>query len=204
MKKRPGNFTDLAFTPAVKAMQKKLGVQERNAELARQADRTEISPDLAAMIKACRSFFLATAAKSGQPYIQHRGGPPGFLAILDSQTLAFPDLKGNRQYITLGNLSENPAAMILIVDFETRRRVKIWGEATIESEDRDFVERVTPPALLTRVERAIRFRVSAWDANCPSYIPQLLAAETIEAQFAAMAERIDELEKELARARTEG
>lgn len=196
---RVRNFAELAYSPAVKAIQQRLGARAENAEIERQAGNTEITPELEAYLAGCVSFYLATASKKGQPYVQHRGGPAGFLMALDSLTLGFFDVKGNSQYVTLGNLSENPQAMIFVMDYARRRRLKIWGRAEIVEDDRAFIERVTPRDMTNRfVPRAIRFHVAAWDINCPQFIPQLFSVDDLEAATAAMGARIKELEAEVA------
>jgi len=144
------------------------------------------------------SIYLATASSDGQPYIQHRGGPKGFIKVLDSQTLAFTDFAGNRQYITQGNLAENPKAYIFVMDYAHRRRVKIWGEARIVEDDPALTDSLTPRGYKARPEQAILFKVSAWDTNCPQHIPQKFDAADVAAALAARDARIAELEAELA------
>ncbi|MTD95030.1 pyridoxamine 5'-phosphate oxidase [Hyphomicrobium sp. xq] len=163
-----------------------------------------VTPDLAAQIGAARSFYLGTASAEGQPYIQHRGGPPGFLRVLDERTLAFADLSGNRQYITTGNLAENPRAFIFIMDYARRRRVKIWGRARVVEGDDELLARLRPSQGSGVAERVILFEIEAWDRNCPQHIPQLVAVEDVQAAVLALQERIATLEAELARARAGG
>jgi uncharacterized protein len=192
------NFTDLAYSKSVKAMQQHLGSRDRNAELEREPRNIEVTGTLSAYLAERTSILLATTAKSGWPYVQHRGGPKGFVHILDRHTLAFADYPGNKQYITLGNLAENPKATILAIDHSQRQRVKIWGEATLVEDDRDLLDALMPPGSAVYLTRAIRFRVLAWDINCPSHIPQLFTLEEVEAASAAMLARIAELEAQLA------
>jgi len=195
-------FTRLAFTPTVEKTQQHFGARARNHDLeTAETGRDWITTDLAAFIAERDSFFLATASRDGQPYIQHRGGPPGFLGVLDERRLGFVDLEGNRQYITLGNLSENPKALLFLMDWGNRRRVKIWGEArlveadTVENEA--LIERLRPAKLNRAASRAILFEVAAWDVNCPQHIPQLFSLADVEAASAAMLARIAELESEV-------
>ena len=195
-------FTRLAFSPAVEETQHRLGARARNRDLeTTDTGRDRITPDLAAFIAARDSCFLATASRDGQPYIQHRGGPPGFLAVLDERRLGFVDLEGNRQYITLGNLSENPQALLFLMDWASRRRVKIWGAARLveadNAENEALIERLRPAKLNRAAMRAIIFEVAAWDLNCPQRIPQLFSLADVEAASAAMLARIAELEAEL-------
>ncbi len=195
--------SDVAFSPAVKAIQSARGSREGYARMERRGGwQTEVTPDLAAFIARSRSFYLATASADGQPYIQHRGGPPGFLRVIDPETLAFADLAGNRQYITLGNLSENPRAQILLMDYANQRRVKIWGEARVVADDPALLVMLAPEG--ARAEQAIMFRVTAWDANCPQHIPQRFEAEDVAAALARKDARIAELEAQLANARRSG
>jgi len=193
------NFTDLAYSRSVKAMQLHLGARERNAELERDQRNTEVTDGLSAYLAERTSILIATAAKSGWPYVQHRGGPKGFVSTLDRHTLAFADYPGNKQYITLGNLAENPKATIFAIDHSERRRVKIWGEAELVEDDRELLDSLMPPGNAIYVSRAIRFRVLAWDINCPSHIPQLFTLEEVEAASAAMLARIAALEEQLSR-----
>jgi len=192
------NFTDLAYSKSVKAMQRHLGSRERNVELEREPRNTEVNESLSAYLAERTSILFATAAKSGWPYVQHRGGPKGFVHTLDRHTLAFADYPGNRQYITLGNLAENPRATILAIDHAQRQRVKVWGEAALVEDDRDLLDALMPEGSAIYLTRAIRFRVVAWDINCPSHIPQLFTLEEVEAASTAMLARIAELEAQLA------
>ena len=158
---------------------------------------------LAKFIAGMRSFYLATASKDGQPYVQHRGGPPGFLRVIDETTLAFADFAGNRQYITTGNLAENPRAVLFLMDYLHRKRVKIWGQARVIENDPELIARLFPEDYRARPEAAILFTVEAWDANCPQHIPQMVFAEDVAAAIEALNERIAALEAENARLRGE-
>jgi predicted pyridoxine 5'-phosphate oxidase superfamily flavin-nucleotide-binding protein len=188
--------SDVAFTPAVKAIQSRKGSREAYAE--RGDWRTEIDENLAAFLGEANSFYFATASAEGQPYIQHRGGPKGFVKVLDKNTLAFADYAGNRQYITQGNLSENPKAYIFVMDYAHRRRVKLWGEAEIVEDDPALLQSLMPKGYRARPEQVILFRISARDTNCPQHIPQKFDAADVAAVLAARDARIAELEAELA------
>ncbi len=191
--------SDVAFTPAVKAIQARKGSREMFARVEENGGwRTEIDDNLANFLAETNSFFLATASAGGQPYIQHRGGPKGFIKILDSRTIAFADYAGNRQYLTQGNLSENPKAHIFVMDFAHRRRVKIWGEARIIDDDRALLESLMPKGYKARPEQVIVFTIAAWDTNCPQHIPQKFDAADVAAALMARDERIAELEAEVA------
>lgn len=197
--------SDVAFTPAVKAVQSRQGSRQGYANMEKRGSwETHITPDLAEFIGRQPSIFLGTASAGGQPYIQHRGGPPGFLKVLDDKTLGFADFAGNRQYITLGNLTENPKAFIFLIDYGTRHRVKIWGEARVVEVDPELIKRLRPDAYRARVERAILFTVSAWDSNCPQHIPQRFEAGEVKAMLAERDKRIEDLTKELNRLRKAG
>ena len=146
--------SDIAFTPAVKEIQKRQGSRENYAQMERDGGwQTTISPELAEFLAGMDMFYLATANAEGQPYVQHRGGPPGFLKVIDERTLAFADFAGNRQYITLGNLSENSKAFIFLMDYANRRRVKLWGTATVVDNDRELLERLRDKTYRGKVER---------------------------------------------------
>jgi uncharacterized protein len=191
--------SDVAFTPAVKAIQARKGSREMFAHVEENGGwRTEIDDNLASFLAETNSFFLATASAGGQPYIQHRGGPKGFIKILDSRTIAFADYAGNRQYLTQGNLSENPKAHIFVMDFAHRRRVKIWGEARIVDDDPALLESLMPKGYKARPEQVIVFTIAAWDTNCPQHIPQKFDAADVAAALMARDKRIAELEAELA------
>ena len=191
--------SDVAFTPAVKEIQTRKGSRDAYAHVEQNGDwRTEIDDNLAAFLADTNSLYLATASADGQPYIQHRGGPKGFVKILDKNTLAFADYSGNRQYITQGNLSENPKANIFVMDYAHRRRVKIWGEARVVDDDPALLQSLMPQGYKARPEQVILFKISAWDTNCPQHIPQKFDAADVAAALASRDARIAELETELA------
>lgn len=191
--------SDIGFTPAVKAIQTRKGSRGGYAHMEEGGGwRTEIDAALAAFISEQTSFFLATATADGQPYIQHRGGPAGFIKVLDRTTLAFADYKGNRQYITQGNLSENPKAYIFLIDYVNRRRIKIWGEARVIEDDQALTTALMPKDYKARPEQTILFKIKAWDSNCPQHIPLKFDAADVAAAIAARDARIAELEAEVA------
>lgn len=191
--------SDVAFTPAVKAIQARKGSRDGYAHVEQRGGwRTEIDEDLAARLVETNSLYFATSTADGQPYIQHRGGAKGFVKILDKNTLAFADYSGNRQYITQGNLSENPKAYIFVMDYAHRRRVKIWGEARVVDDDPALMASLMPKGYKARPEQVIVFKISAWDTNCPQHIPQKFDAADVAAALAARDGRIAELEAELA------
>lgn len=189
--------SDIAFSRSVKAVQTRRGSRAGYAKMEEKGGfAVEIDPALAAFITEQRSFYLATANADGQPYIQHRGGPKGFLHVLDEKTLAFADFAGNRQYITTGNLAENPKAMIFLMDYAHRRRVKIWGTARVVEGDTDLVAQLMPKDYRARPEAAIIFAIEAIDVNCPQHIPQMFFAEDVAQAIARLEQRIGDLEAE--------
>jgi predicted pyridoxine 5'-phosphate oxidase superfamily flavin-nucleotide-binding protein len=194
--------SDIAFTPAVKAQQSRQGSRPAYARMeAGGSWETQITPELKEFIENQTSVFLATANAAGQPYIQHRGGPAGFLRVLDEQTLGFVDFAGNRQYITLGNLQENPKAHLFLIDYAQRRRIKLWGELSAVENDNALTARLMPADYRARAERVMLFRVAAWDANCPQHIPRRIDADSVKTALAERDQRIAALEAELERLR---
>jgi uncharacterized protein len=199
----PAPSSDIAFTASVKAEQAKRGSRAAYARMEQKGGfATAIDERLGSFVAKMRSFYFATANRDGQPYIQHRGGPEGFLRVLDRQTLAFADFSGNRQYITIGNLADNPRAMLFLMDYTTRSRIKIWGTARVE-DDAELVAKLFPGNYMARAEQAIIVTVAAWDANCSQHIPQMLFAEDVAAAITERDQRISELEAENARLRAE-
>jgi uncharacterized protein len=192
--------SDVAFTPAVKAIQARKGSRESFAKVeANGGWRTEIDDNLAGFLGHVDSFYLATATADGQPYIQHRGGPKGFVKVLDKTTIAFADYAGNRQYLTQGNLSENVKAHIFIMDYAHRRRVKIWGEARVIDDDPALLKSLMPKAYRARPEQVILFKIAAWDTNCHQHIPQKFDAADVAQAMSEAAAKISALEAEVAK-----
>lgn len=191
--------SDIAFTPTVKAVQARKGSRHAYARTEERGGwESRITADLRSEIEAQISVMLATANADGQPYVQHRGGPPGFLRVLDAHTLAFADFAGNRQYITQGNLAENPRAFLFLMDYAHRRRIKIWGRARVVEGDAELMAKLMPAGYAARPEQVIVFDVEAWDVNCPKHIPQRFEAADVLAAIKARDERIAELEQQLA------
>jgi hypothetical protein len=190
--------SDIVFTPAVKAIQSRKGSRHAYARMEQGAGwQSAITPELATFIAEQTSIYLATANADGQPYIQHRGGPAGFLRMLDAHRLAFVDFAGNRQYISSGNLAENPKAHLFLMDYAHRQRIKIWGEAQVVEGDTALIEQLMPQDYKARAEQVIVFTVKAWDANCPQHIPVLLEAKDVQRALDMRDARIQELEREL-------
>jgi predicted pyridoxine 5'-phosphate oxidase superfamily flavin-nucleotide-binding protein len=190
--------SDVAFTAAVKAIQKEKGSRQSYARMEKgRGWRTTVTPDLAEFLTGLDMFFLGTATADGQPYIQHRGGPPGFLKVIDDKTLGFADFGGNRQFVTLGNLSENPKAFLFLMDYANRRRVKLWGTARVVEGDTALLERLRDPEYPGEAERAILFTVEAWDINCPQHIHRRFSERQIAPVIEQLQARIAELEDEV-------
>nr|WP_315494422.1 pyridoxamine 5'-phosphate oxidase family protein [uncultured Rhodoferax sp.] len=204
MSASPRYASDVAFTPAVKAIQTRKGSRHGYARMEQAGGwQVAISDELADFIAAQTSIYLATANADGQPYIQHRGGPAGFIQVLDAHTLAFVDYAGNKQYISSGNLSENPKAHMFLMDYAHRQRIKIWGEARVVEGDEALIARLMPQGYKARPEQVILFTVTAWDANCPQHIPVRFEAADVTAALDARDARIKELELEVQQLRAQ-
>lgn len=190
--------SDVAFTPAVKAIQERKGSRRTYARMEREGGwSTSITPELAAFLSELDMFYLATASANGQPYVQYRGGPPGLLKVLDERTLGFADFGGNRQYVTLGNLSENPKALIFLMNYVNRQRIKIWGTARVVEGDSGLEDRLRELTYSAKVERVILFEVEAWHMNCQQHIHQRFSQRQIAPVIQQLQQRISELESEL-------
>ncbi len=195
------NNSSLVFTPAAQKAQQERGSAKACAARLEEGFPDKVTPELAAFIAEQDTVFLATANAQGVPYIQHRGGPPGFLRVMDAHTIAFADFAGNRQYITQGNLEENPKAHLFLIDYARRRRIKIWGEAKVIEGDATLLRQLMPPDYRARPEQVVVFTVHAWDVHCPQHIPQRFEAADVEAALASRDRRIAELEAEIGRLR---
>jgi len=190
--------SDVAFTDTVKAIQSRKGSRPAYARMEDGGSWDQsITADLKAEIEAQTSVFLATANADGQPYIQHRGGPAGFLRVLDEHTIAFVDFAGNRQFITQGNLAENPKAHLFLIDYAHQRRIKVWGTARVVEGDEALLRRLMPEGYRAKPEQVVLFTVAAWDVNCPQHIPQRFEASDVQAAIRSRDERIAKLEAEV-------
>lgn len=197
--------SDVAFTPAVKAVQQAHGSRASYARMERERGwQTEVDDGLAAFLAELDMFYLGTANAAGQPYIQYRGGPKGFLKVLDARTLAFADFGGNKQFITTGNLTENPRAFLFLMDYRNQRRVKVWGTARMVTGDAALLAKLHDPEYRARPERAFVFTIEAWDVNCPQHIHPRVRADEVAPIVESLQARIDELEREVARLRGGG
>lgn len=190
-------ISDIAFTPSVKAIQEQMGSRQQYERMEERGGwQNVMTQDLADFVAEQDSVYLATANAEGRPYIQHRGGPKGFLKVLDDRTLAFADFTGNRQYITLGNLAENPQAFLFLMDYATQTRIKVWGTAEVIEDDPDLLKQLTDFQYKGKPERVIRFHVEAWDANCRQHIPLKYSQENVESILQPIKERLIALEAE--------
>ena len=192
--------SDIAFTPSVKAIQTRNGSRSSYARMESGGSwETTVTPELEAFLAELDMFYLGTANAEGQPYIQYRGGSPGFLKRVDEKTLGFADFGGNRQYITLGNLAENSQAFIFLMDYARSRRIKVWGKARVVDDDPALLGRLRDPAYPGKVERAILFQVEAWDVNCPQHIHKRFSQQQVAPVIEQLQARIVELEAEVRR-----
>ena len=195
----PDYPSDIAFTPAVKAIQSRKGSRTSYSKMEQRGGwQTTVTPELEAFLADLDMCYLGTANSAGQPYIQYRGGAPGLLKVIDQRTLGFADFSGNRQYISLGNLSENPKAFIFLMDYVHSRRIKLWGKATVIEGDDRLNEKLRDPNYPGKVERVIQFEIEAWDMNCPQHIHKRFRQEIVAPVIEQLQQRVQELEAELA------
>src|SRR6187431_3838938 len=192
------NF-DIVFTPAAQRAQAERGSATAYARRKDEGFPDRVTPELAAFIAEQDTAFLGTASAEGAPYIQHRGGPKGFIKVLDESTLGFADFAGNRQYITISNLAGNDRAYLFLLDFANRQRIKVWGRARVVENDPALMERLVDPGYRARPERAILFTIEAWDVNCSQHITERYTQAEVALAVAGMRDRIASLEDELRR-----
>ncbi|MEX0641410.1 MAG: pyridoxamine 5'-phosphate oxidase family protein [Pirellulales bacterium] len=197
--------SDIAFTPSVKAIQTQLGSRSAYSKVeVGRGWQTTVTPELESFLADMDMFYLGTANAEGQPYIQYRGGPPGFLQVVDEKTLGFADFGGNRQYITLGNLAENPRAFIFLMDYAHGRRIKLWGIARVVDDDPQLLDRLRNSSYPGKVERAILFTLEAWDVNCPQHIHKRLSQRQIVPVIEQLQAKIRDLEGQLQALQSKG
>jgi predicted pyridoxine 5'-phosphate oxidase superfamily flavin-nucleotide-binding protein len=194
--------SDIVFTPAARRAQAERGSATRYDERIAGGFPNTVTPELAAFIAEQDTAFLGTASAGGAPYIQHRGGPKGFIKVVDERTLGFADYRGNRQYITLGNLSENDRAYLFLIDFSRRQRIKLWGRARVIENDDALIAKLFDQGYKARPERVILFTIEAWDVNCSQHITARLTTDEVEGLLGTVQERITALQAENARLRT--
>ena len=190
--------SDIAFTPAVKSAQQQRGSRTNYARMEQRGGwQDRVSADLAEFIAERDSFYLGTATADGQPYIQHRGGPPGFLKVVDDRTLGFVDYSGNRQYISMSNLKDNDRAFLFLMDFARRQRIKIWGRAEVVEGDPVLMERLFDQDYKAKPERVFLFHVEAWDVNCPQHIHKRVSLATVDSVVEQARSQVQELQVKL-------
>ncbi len=203
MTERPSP-AEVMFSPAVRAEQERLGSRRLFQRMEREGGfRREMTDDLMAFLAERDSAYLATASANGQPYIQHRGGPKGFMKPLSLQRLGFADFSGNRQYVTVGNLSENPKAFLFLIDYATQTRVKIWGRLSVIEDQPDLIQQLAMPGYPARIERALLFDLEAWDVNCKQHIPARYDEAIMKQVVDKLTLQIAALEAELERVKAE-
>ncbi len=200
------NFAEIAFTESVKAQQEKYGSRRSYARMEAQERDAEISENEAEFIGERDGFYLATIGESGYPYVQFRGGPKGFLKVLDAKTLAYADFRGNLQYISVGNLTRNDKGSLILMDYANRQRLKIYARIeVVEAKDApELIAQLQDTAYKAQVERAMVLHVEAFDWNCPQHITPRYTIEEIRGLNAPLYEHIAKLEAELERLKTAG
>ncbi len=196
--------SDIAFTPAVKAIQTTEGSRQSYANMEQRGSwQTTVTENLEEFLADLDMLYLGTANAEGQPYIQYRGGSPGFLKKIDDRTLGFADFRGNRQFITVGNLSENSKAFIFLIDYVNRRRVKIWGTAEVVEGNSELKQELANADYQAQIERVILFHVEAWDINCPQHIHKRFPQSMVTGVVADLQQKIRELEDQIQELQTE-
>ena len=198
------NNSDIVFTPAARRAQAERGSASIYAKRAAAGFPDRVTPDLAGFVAELDTAFLATVSAASAPYIQHRGGPKGFIKVIDDKTLGFADFAGNRQYITISNLADNDRAFLFLIDFANRQRIKVWGRARMVDGDAALMERLVEPGYRARPERAILFTIEAWDINCSQHITERYTTAEVELATNGLRQRITALEAENARLRGMG
>ncbi|HHJ20415.1 MAG TPA: pyridoxamine 5'-phosphate oxidase family protein, partial [Gammaproteobacteria bacterium] len=192
----------ILFSPATRAIQERYGSRDTIARMETRGHwKSRLPEDVISFIRARNSFYIGTASCEGRPYIQHRGGPTGFIHVLDQETLAWPEFKGNRQHITAGNLSENNQAFIFLMDYSLPRRIKLWGRAEVVEDSNALIPDIRSQPYYAKIARAIRFTVEVWDENCRQYIPDYSADSELMIKLQKSQNKITSLENEIKRLR---
>ena len=204
MDRAMSNNSDIVFTPAARRAQAERGSARAYDKRIAAGFPDRVTAELASFIGELDTAFLATVSAAGAPYIQHRGGPKGFIKVLDEKTLGFADYAGNRQYITVSNLAENDRAYLFLLDFARQRRIKLWGRARVVEDDPALLARLSDAGYRARPERAILFTVEAWDSNCSQHITARFTEAEVAEATAPLLQRIAALETENARLRATG
>jgi len=188
--------TEIVFTPAAQRAMATRGSAPAYARKIAGGFPDRVTPDLAGFLAELDTAFLGTVSAEGAPYIQHRGGPKGFIKVLDDKTLGFADFGGNRQYLTLSNLEGNDKAFLFLLDFANRQRIKVWGRARVVENDPKLMEKLVDPGYRARPERAILFTVEAWDMNCSQHITERYTQPEVAVAVSGLRDRIAALEVE--------
>ena len=195
------SFAEIAFTPAVQTLQQASGSRETYARMAAQGGRGEgLGPSEAAFITAADSFYLATVSETGWPYVQHRGGPAGFLKVIAPDRIAYAEFRGNRQYVSLGNLSQDDRVSLIVIDYPNRRRLKLLGRLrfeTLAEADPALIAALALPDYRARVERVAIIHIEAFDWNCPQHITPRYTLAQLATAAQPLHDRIAQLEAEI-------
>lgn len=199
------NFAEIAFTESVKALQEKAGSRRSYARMEEMARGTELSEAETEFIAERDGFYLSTVGESGFPYVQYRGGPKGFLKVLDAKTLAYADFRGNMQYVSAGNLTRNDRAALILMDYANRRRLKIYAriEMIEARQDPALIAKLRNAGYEAQIERAMVLRVEAFDWNCPQHITPRFTIEEVREMNAPLYEHLARLEAEIERYKAE-
>ena len=197
-------FAEIAFTPSVLAVQKRMGSSKYyDKTLGGEPYNQELGPDETAFIRLRDTFYMASVSETGWPYVQHRGGPPGFIKVLDATTLGFADYRGNRQYISVGNVSKDDRVAMIFIDYPNRTRLKLLGRARIvDADESELLAALDMPAYRARVERGFVIKVAAYDWNCPQHITPRFTQAEIDAVIGSLKQRIADIEAELQECRS--
>ena len=190
-------ISDIAFSESVKKQQEKMGSRAIYQKMAEKRDWQQKLTMIMPFIRDRDSFYMASVNADGQPYIQHRGGPKGFLKIIDEHHLGFADYSGNRQYISVGNFDDNNKVHLFLMDYPNRTRIKIWGEATVIDKNDPELQFLYDEKYGSQVERFIKIKVTAWDANCPQHIQQRYTVEEMKPHINTLNQKIQDLEKKV-------
>jgi predicted pyridoxine 5'-phosphate oxidase superfamily flavin-nucleotide-binding protein len=196
-------FAEIAFTPTVKSVQAAMGSRDAYAKREARPDsdpRDTLGENERAFIEARDSFYMATVSETGWPYVQHRGGPVGFLRMLDAKTIGFADYSGNRQYVSVGNLLKDDRVSLFLMDYANKARLKILGRVRlIDADDRETLDKLIAPGPKARIERGMMIAIEAFDWNCSQHIPDRYSEADVRQVVSAMQDKIDALEDELKR-----
>jgi predicted pyridoxine 5'-phosphate oxidase superfamily flavin-nucleotide-binding protein len=199
------NFGSLIFTPAIKALQERYGSRRQYARVEQSGSMDRLGPEESAFLAERDSFYMASIGATGWPYVQHRGGPKGFLKVINDRTIAFADFRGNKQFITSGNIATDDRVALILIDYPRQARLKILGRAELfEGEPaREWIELLRDPAYKAVVERVFVIRIEAFDWNCPQHITPRFTEEQIHEVLAPFERRMRDLERENAKLREE-